>query len=1584
MANITRTRQFIRGSLLMTSPDENGSFKDELHFSDSEESEAVENDDQLGDYSTRMDALLSDDDSSGHHDESDEEFVYEGVDAPQLPAKGYRDQLRDILENELDDDDEPGLEQPIVIAPPSVPDMKLEDLGPTPDDAISERALSNSSMEPSFTVTPPRFSSPPPSGTPSKLGRPFLHPNVSRLRSYTPQNSSAPSTGSFSHSHIFDGGSPSPSHFSSMSRMSSTSNLHALSMSPGKANGNHVPLRGDIFKWTDLRSITHHIYASKAQQKASSILGAPSLGTPTVLAANGFICIGTDEGCVVVYDFRQTLKCICGIGGSGKTVGAVTALALSHDHTYVATGHATGHIQLFELKNPASPVRHVPPTTLSVVMSGRKEGHLEGSRIVSIGFVAGRHTAIVSADEHGLAFYHSLGKVLFVEASDILRILGRYPDQTPRNHDPSVPNFVLGKRRRNRYSILSMMPLPLGTTPHPTDAYNIVAMLTPTKLVVVGLKPSPRTWFKYARQVDEGATWNSRSKSRGTLVWFPSVYMGNQDQKSNGKSQSQPSSMPVLAFSWGNSLHIIKVMESKITQPLQNQRTGKYHDVEVGRIVFEDIGAWTVDEDIVGLQWLNVNQLVIFTPTRIEVYQPPASKPVESVSFQSTTLVSPSLGATIHGDISYQDSVTDVAHSIRVYKGKIFLLGRDKVQVGALLTWADHILSLVQEGDFLKAIDLTRAFYEGSAPGNRNGLPDDPTERKEVIGARILELMAASAQYAFSEERMTDGTHVTPDGRGVDLTDLFEGLVATCCRACIALNDFDFLFEDLFQNYEDNGISRIYLLQLEKFVLSNEIRYVPPRITQKLIALHEEDGRSDQVERIIWHIDPACLDINQSIRICQKHHLYDALIYIYTRALRDYVAPIVELLGSIRKIQQYRKTRLESTAYSEGEEAALEPIILDAYKVYPYLADILSGLTYPSEDPLPYEEALQAKKDIYTFLFFGRSSVWPSGPDGKLVLTADEQGGAEPTYPYTRSLLRFDAESFLHTLDIAFEDSYLNDESRGISRSVIVRILLEILSSGTLPAPDVTFVRIFIARNVPKYPQFLRISPNTLHDILVGLAQDPDDSTREDRQLAAEFLLSVYNPHESDRIIALFESAGFWRILRSWHRHEQKWVPLLSTYLHDPDLHTSEIFLNMDEVLATCTKASKGRLPEEVVQMASEALPQLLRFSITSTAALIDTHFPDLHQRAVNSIGDAADYKQYLYLRHLLGPVTAEDDEYATPVQRPAVSKHVTKPLIRLYVALQCQYHRKQLIDSLRYLPEEQLDWNDIREECELGEAYDAVVWVVDAQEGPQQAISKAVKFEQKLTLRLSLLLSNDDNSVSQDEQDELERDTMILEALGRIGKDICLRRSSLQEQSRVDLEELWFQLLQSQVHCVHKLAGLVSPELDGMKTSTSSSPRLQVLNKLRSLVQETFTALVSISSARRVSFPRLFKRLVGSVPTSSQRGTPYNEVRSILTGMLESYRSDGDMLIMTKHLVDRDLFETIAEAAKERACGWGPTQGICTACRKPLIDLKEKQAAFPTTDGEGSSPAGPSNSGDIVVSRTGTIYHSSCLPSDL
>lgn len=169
------------------------------------------------------------------------------------------------------------------------------------------------------------MTSPKREGSPPNLVRPFLHPSISRLRSGVPQSpqrrsASYSSTGT---AHLLgrEQATPSPSHFSSISRTSSVSNLRTDESAPQKDAS-----KQEAFKWTSLRTVGEQLFLS-SPDKAGSILGTPVLGSPTVLAANGLICVGTDAGRVFVFDFKQELKCICGDDNSGESQYVILAVS---------------------------------------------------------------------------------------------------------------------------------------------------------------------------------------------------------------------------------------------------------------------------------------------------------------------------------------------------------------------------------------------------------------------------------------------------------------------------------------------------------------------------------------------------------------------------------------------------------------------------------------------------------------------------------------------------------------------------------------------------------------------------------------------------------------------------------------------------------------------------------------------------------------------------------------------------------------------------------------------------------------------------------------------------------------------------------------------------------------------------------------------------------------------------------------------------------------------------------------------------------------------------------------------------------
>lgn len=901
--------------------------------------------------------------------------------------------------------------------------------------------------------------------------------------------------------------------------------------------------------------------------------------------------------------------------------------------------------------------------------------------------------------------------------------------------------------------------------------------------------------------------------------------------------------------------------------------------------------------------------------------------------------------------------------------------GHKEVQVGSLLSWADRILALVREGDFLAAVDLCRAYYTGEAPGNKMGLPENSDAMRELVGRRLLELMTASAAYAFSEDRLHDATHAAPGG--VDRTSLFEDLVSTSACACMALDEFDFLFVDLFEMYQTHLIAPIFLTQIEPFVLDGRIKVVPPAVTQCLIAYHEDRDDLEKAERVIWHIDPQCLDINQAITLCERHGLYDALIYVYTRSLRDYMSPLVELLGLVRRVQKYRRDR----AHAMLDDDAVEKLTLNAYKIFTYLANVLSGLTYPSQEPIPEEEAVQARKDIYTFLFFGRSSVWPAGDGGKLILTMDDESIPEPTYPYLRLLIRFDSEAFLHALDIAFEDSYLNDDSHGIGRLIILKILLEIIASPAAPqltSTDETFVYIFIARNVPKYPQFIELPPTAQHNVLIGLASDPDATTREDRQLAAECLLSAYTPHDSDQIVELFDEAGFFRILRTWNRRDKHWPDLVSTYLRDPDVEAPEMFSAVDEVLKTATRQHKGQLPDELVTTVMDALQQFIDSGLVQTATLIDRHMPRMHARVLEEIQHPA--KQFAYLRSLLQPELVEEDFYETPL-RPRRAGPSTKLDIEsrhLFLSHMCVYDAAGIIDALDKLPPETFDLVRAAEICEQSEVYGAVVWIQDRQGDVNGALDKVENVSKMLAVRLAEDLQDDGTKAATGS--DLRAVTDNLQSVARVAVSICQRHSELLD---VPVEDVWLHVLRGQLDTVQIVSSSLALAVEAADDMNDQDH--PVLEFMRSLVQDTFSVLLSHSRSA-VSLSRLFKRLVDSSSAArSASKSVYTEFKRILTTTLETYKADGDALEITNRLLERDIFEAVEELTTSRLRGWTARFDKCGRCRKTVQTSAASTlplAALPGQAKQSESDQGrPVEVSDnqFIILRSGIIYHNHC-----
>ncbi|GMF02585.1 unnamed protein product [Ambrosiozyma monospora] len=264
----------------------------------------------------------------------------------------------------------------------------------------------------------------------------------------------------------------------------------------------------------------------------------------------------------------------------------------------------------------------------------------------------------------------------------------------------------------------------------------------------------------------------------------------------------------------------------------------------------------------------------------------------------------------------------------------------------------------------------------------------------------------------------------------------------------------------------------------------------------------------------------------------------------------DFISPLFDAIKEIKKLTY------NYTAYSDEELARLSN---DSMYIYPYISYILTGRQYPTDNPIEESQLESAKLNLYYTLFNGASISWPKGSEKLHIFEDHEQ---EPAFPYLYLLLKHDSIKTFVCLNEAFEDDLLNDDEvlsfsnstnnyeLKVNRQYITDVLIGIFNENTdFSAVDKTYLAIFISRNYPKYLQFIRLSDSTLSRIVETLCSYPEDDLKDECELSLQNLLQVFKPADSDSLISMLESAGFYNALLGIYKSENKMLQLLDLWV---------------------------------------------------------------------------------------------------------------------------------------------------------------------------------------------------------------------------------------------------------------------------------------------------------------------------------------------------------------------------------------------------------------------------------------------------
>ena len=1221
--------------------------------------------------------------------------------------------------------------------------------------------------------------------------------------------------------------------------------------------------------------------------------------------------------------------------------GAITSIAISADHLVIAGGHANGSIFTWEAAKSARPFLHIPSLDPSQVVNHTLDGHIPSVPIRHLGFLATRHTALVSADDRGMAFSHLATRGLGAVARTVktTRILGRYPNDAS----------ATGKQRKPS-TVLAFAPLPLGNVERETDNLGLTAMLTPYLLVIVSTTPIAQTQHKAIRPKELAA----HSPMSGCLAWFPAVKLKVPDPHTGSQN-----SKVKLVYCWSNSLVVLDVDE-----------TASPDKDKPPMLSFKSRSRWKAEEAIVAVQWLSRSVLTVLTITqRLIIIEDGSMRMTDAFDLLHKHIYHQDIfSKQLHNLVEQLDDEDSSMHgvvadafymSFRAYKSRMFLLGFNDVSIGTLSNWADRLVALMEDGDYIQAIRLATTYYTGDAEKLTIGLPEDQASRHTLVRNKLLEIMLASMNFTFAQRRKQEsyvGNQSTRD------------LAEACVDACLSIEDVGFLFEEVYERFNDEECEGIFVETLEPLILDGTITTTPPSVVKAMVTHYVGRGMESRLEEMICQMDISTFDIDQVTTLCKQHNLYDALIYVWNQALKDYITPLIDLLSLLIPHAQ-------SGDYFTNRNLLEDPIFgVNALKMFPYMSYTLTGRTYPTGEQLRDEDAMNAKAELYWFLFSGKTITWPRGSSEPFLTRRNQE--QQPSFPYLRMILKFDAPSFLSAMNEAFEDSFLNDTPEravnggsrkdlseehvfglSVNRQYIITILLEVMNSHDFAAEDTIYLDMFIARNLPKFPQYLLLSGTALRRTLAGLCHFPGEDLAEDAQLSAEYLLSIYHPPNIETLMPLFREAGFYRVLKRAYRADMQWSKLLETYFEDPtDRET--IFNCITECLRPQARLTKRQIEDAHAVLRAHA-SELIRLDPVRAAQIIDTYATSLHRGLLESLSENSELR-YLYLRTILEPPEAEKGQQANSQSHDYAEQ---------YVQLMCKFDPSHVASYVESVQSSNLRLEKVLPYMEESGVVDAAV-ILMAREGQMRdAMERLIEHLKKLEAALFGLLSTTGDDMESVYLAEAAEDLLVaLQKYTNVGVWLCrshakasspatttpTRKRASTSGKLVPEEELWLDLIHATVQITRK----VSTCLDAK--AMAETPQIdseKLLTLLRTLVQRVFTALLTLTSTptsdTNISFLRILRAFLTRASTSSPN---LDDLRSVLSSIFSAYAYEESILSLANRLLEKDLFINVQSAANLRQRGWRPRGSTCESCGKRVwgpgvssevfVQWEEKQEA--------------------------------------
>uniref|UniRef100_H2ZCD2 Vacuolar protein sorting-associated protein 8 central domain-containing protein n=1 Tax=Ciona savignyi TaxID=51511 RepID=H2ZCD2_CIOSA len=668
-------------------------------------------------------------------------------------------------------------------------------------------------------------------------------------------------------------------------------------------------------------------------------------------------------------------------------------------------------------------------------------------------------------------------------------------------------------------------------------------------------------------------------------------------------------------------------------------------------------------------------------------------------------------------------------HSMVQYNGQAYFLGEDSVVSAAMTTWKQRIqLALVHSHK--EALQLALMFYDGKAKAVV-GLLGEPQQQREEVAELLLDVLVEFVDLSM--------TKLCPDsGKLQVLIEFYRNVVPICVNHCLHIGRVDVLFGRIYERFRVDCVAHGAFLEcLEPYILNNQLQSISPEVMQDFVTHYQAKGMLSNVESCLLHLDVSSLDLHQVLHLCWAHGLYDAIISIHNRSMKDYLGPLFELLSILE------------AALGTGAPLS-EKMTNLGNKLLVYVSCCLAGVGYP-HGVLDEETSTRLKKEMFDTL------THPSITELK----------TRQPYPIIQIFLRFSTKEFLHVLSLSISESQFQGTEGFNKVQQFVDILLQVMLESQGFKPDqVGSLFTFLARLSARQDSNLHLNETLKQQVLEFLTTPSEHATdHEERQqvalvelLQCGFIKMSY----TQRLVHLAEQASFYKVLRFLHTQQRRFDLVFVAHIRDP-AESENAFAYIQDILTnpSTTDQEKETLKNKVL----EHIKDLININGKKSVNLVTTSL----QGTIQTIAAKLHVSWYLFL-YLESTYDAPN-----PSNDPDTCE--------LYLSLMCQFNRGQVVAFIQ--------------ECEACRPHKALEIVRRYRVDSATAYLLEKSGDVSAAFNILLSVANEkikllNEGTKRNNDGHLHLQEVMSSVDDVIG--LCQRNSSkLQEKQR---EKLWFSLL--------------------------------------------------------------------------------------------------------------------------------------------------------------------------------------------